>query len=238
MAAPVATAAERGSREHALVETAIRDNVWPEVVEELDGYPMGTAARRYIETIADVVRPAAHVDALFVEEMLDGRAYHELFYGTVDAGVVWRDPTGRVRLTIVDLKTGTYLVAADALQLQLYAALLLLDPRTRDLVSRVWHIACTVVQPHVRPMPTGGAVRTAHFTRQEILSNASAYLAVADAAVALDAVEALPRRPGEHCIFCPAKPACPARQAQREAHAALLLSPVSIDSDDFAAFEA
>jgi hypothetical protein len=235
LAAPVAAAAERGSREHALVETALRENTWPEIIEEFDGYPMGAAAQLYIETIISVIRQTVRVDALFVEEMLDGRLYHELFFGTTDAGLVWRDENNRVRLSIVDLKTGNHLVAADALQLQLYAALLLLDPRTRDFTRHVWHIDCTVVQPHAKPMPATGAVRTVQFTRREILDSARAYLALADAATALDAVEVLARKPGEHCIFCPAKPACPARRAQREAQAALLFSPVSFDADELAA---
>jgi hypothetical protein len=234
----VAAAAERGSREHALVEAAIQDNFLPEIVEEFDGYPMGAAARLYIETVTDLVQQAAHVDALFIEETLDGRAWHEFFFGTVDAGLVWRDATNRPRLSIIDLKTGNYLVGADALQLKLYAALMLLDPRTRVLTRNTWYIDCTVVQPHIRPVPADGPVRTAQFTRQEILDSAKAYLELADAATALDAVEVLPRRPGDHCIFCPAKPVCPARQAQREAHAALLLSPVNIDADTEAAFDA
>jgi hypothetical protein len=57
------------------------------------------------------------------------------------------------------------------------------------------------------------------------------YLDVADAATAPDAVEVLARTPGEHCLFCPAKPGCPARRARREAHATLLLSPVSFDAE-------
>jgi hypothetical protein len=82
-------------------------------------------------------------------------------------------------------------------------------------------------------MPARGAVRTAHFTRRDILAEAMSYLDVADAATRADAVEVLARTPGEHCIFCPAKPACPARRARREAHAALLLSPVSSDAEAF-----
>jgi hypothetical protein len=238
VATPVAAAAERGSREHALVETALRDNVWPEIAPEFDGYRMGAAAQLYVETITAMVRQATRADALFVEEMLDGRAYHPLYFGTVDAALLWRDGADRLRLSIIDLKTGSYLVLADALQLKLYAALVLLDPRIRDLVHHVWHVSTTVVQPHASPLPTGGVVRTAHFTRAEILTDAMTYLDVADAAIRPDAVEVLARVPGEHCIFCPAKPVCPARRARREAHAALLLSPVSFDAAELEAIEA
>jgi hypothetical protein len=231
MATPVAAAAERGSREHALVEAAIHDNVWPEVVEEFDGYKMGLAAQLHLETINTLMRQSARLELLLVEEMLDGRRYHPLYFGTVDAALLCRDATNQLRLAVVDLKTGSYVVQADALQLKLYAALVLLDPRTRDLARRVGHISTTVVQPHASPMPVGGAVRTVQFTRQEILAAAMAYLDVADAATRPDAVEVLARIPGEHCLFCPAKPACPARRERREAHAALLLSPVSIDAE-------
>jgi hypothetical protein len=195
---------------------------------------MGAAARLHIETIAAVARQAAWVEALFVEEMLDGRAYHPLYFGTVDAALLWRDHAARSRLAITDLKTGSYVIQADALQLKLYAGLVLLDPRIRAQAQHVWQISTTIVQPNAQPMPTAGAVRTAHFTRQEILDEVMAYLDVADAATRPDAIEVLERRPGNHCIFCAAKPGCPARRAQREAHAALLLSPVSVDDDDMA----
>jgi hypothetical protein len=230
MATPVAAAAERGSREHALLESAFRDNVWPEVAEEADGYPMGEAAQLAIETVTALVRQAIRTELLLVEEMLDGRHYHQLYFGTVDVALLWRDRADQLRLSIIDLKTGSY-VKADALQLKLYAALVLLDPRTREWARPVWRISTTIVQPHASPMPRDGAVRTAHFTRAEILSDTMAYLDVADAATRPDAVEVLARTPGNHCMFCPAKPACPARRAQREAHAALLFSPVSFDAE-------
>jgi hypothetical protein len=229
--APVAAAAERGSREHALVESAFRDNAWPEIVAEFNGYPMGEAARRVIETVAALVRQSTRPELLLVEEMLDGRRYHPLYFGTVDVALLWRDRANQLRLSIIDLKTGSYVIQADALQLKLYAALILLDPRTRDLARHVWHISTTIVQPHAKPMPADGAVRTAHFTRQQILADTMNYLNVVDAATRLDAIEALQRTPGEHCIFCPAKPACPARRRQREAHAALSFSPVSFDAE-------
>jgi hypothetical protein len=231
MATPVAAAAERGSREHVLVESAFRNNVWPEVIEEFDGYPMGEAARLVIETITALVRQSTRPELLLVEEMLDGRRYHPLYFGTVDAALLWRDRAGQLHLSIIDLKTGNYVIQEDALQLKLYAALVLLDPRTRERARSIWHISTTIVQPHASPMPTGGAVRTAHFTRQQILGDTIAYLDVADAATRPDAVEVLARKPGNHCLFCPAKPACPARRAQREAHAALLLSPIRFDAE-------
>ena len=229
--APVAAAAERGSREHALVEAAIRDNIWPEVTLEFDGYPMGVAARLVIETVAAFVRRSTRPELLLVEEMLDGRRYHPLYFGTVDAALLWRDQCDQLRLAIIDLKTGSYLIQADALQLKLYAGLVLLDPRTRERARPVWRISTTIVQPHASPMPEDGAVRTAHFTRQQILDDTMTYLDVADAATRPDAVEVLARNPGSHCLFCPAKPACPARRAQREAHAALLPSPVSFEAE-------
>jgi hypothetical protein len=238
LATPVAAAAERGSREHALVEAAIRDNAWPEIVEEFDGYPMGLAAQRHLETIIALVGQSSRLELLLVEEMLDGRHYHPLYFGTVDAALLWRDDASQLRLAVIDLKTGSYAIQADALQLKLYAALVLLDPRTRELARRVWHISTTVVQPHASPMPADGAVRTAHFTRADILTDVMTYLDVADAAIRPDAVEVLARVPGGHCIFCPAKPVCPARRARREAHAALLLSPVSFDAPELAATEA
>jgi hypothetical protein len=229
LVASVAAAAERGSREHALLASAFRDNSWPEVVEELDGYPMGMAAQLAIETVAGLVRQSTQPELLMVEEMLDGRHYHPLYFGTVDAALLWRDPAHQLHLSIVDLKTGSYLIQEDALQLKLYAGLVLLDPRTRSWARPVWRISTTIVQPHARPMPDRGAIRTAHFTRQQILDYTAAYLDVADAATRPDAVEVLARTPGSHCLFCPAKPACPARRAQRETHAALLFSPVSFD---------
>jgi hypothetical protein len=231
LAAPVTAAAERGSREHALVEAAFRDNTWPEVALEFDGYPMGMAARLVIETVTGFVRRSARPELLLVEEMLDGRHYHPLYFGTVDIALLWRDAADQLHLSIIDLKTGSYTIQADALQLKLYAALVLLDPRTREQVRHVWHVSTTIVQPHASPMPEGGVVRTAHFTRRQILDDAMTYLDVADAATRPDAVEVLARNPGTHCLFCPAKPVCPARRAQREAHAALLLSPVSFDAE-------
>jgi hypothetical protein len=232
MATPVAAAAERGSREHALLESAFRDNTWPEVVEEFDGYMMGEAAQLAINTVTTLVRQSHRPELLLVEEMLDGRHYHPLYFGTVDCALLWRDGADQRRLSIIDLKTGSYIIQADALQLKLYAALVLLDPRTRELARPVWRISTTIVQPHATPMPADGAVRTAHFTRQQILDDTMTYLDVADAATRPDAVEVLARTPGNHCMFCPAKPACPARRAQREAHAALLLSPVSFDPEE------
>jgi hypothetical protein len=231
MATPVAAAAERGSREHTLVESAFRNNTWPEVALEFDGYPMGVAAQLVIKTVTTLVRQSTRPELLLVEEMLDGRRYHPLYFGTVDVALLWRDRADQLRLSIVDLKTGSHVIQADALQLKLYAALVLLDPRTRERARPVWHISTTIVQPHASPMPAGGAVRTAHFTRQQILGDTMAYLDVADAATRPDAVGVLARIPGEHCLFCPAKPACPARRAQREAQAALMLSPVSFDPE-------
>lgn len=229
--APVAAAAERGSREHALVESAFRDNTWPEIIEEFDGYPMGVAARLVIETVTALVHQSTRPEWLLLEEMLDGRHYHPLYFGTVDAALLWRDRAHQLHLSIIDLKTGNYVIQADALQLKLYAGLVLLDPRTREQGRPVWRISTTIVQPHASPLPEDGAVRTAHFTRRQILDDTMMYLDVADAATRTDAVEVLARKPGNHCLFCPAKPACPARRAQREAHAALLLSPVSFDAE-------
>lgn len=231
LAAPVAAAAERGSREHAVVETAIRSNVWPEIALEFDGYPMGVAAQLAIETVTALVHRSTRPEVLLIEEMLDGRHYHPLYFGTVDVALLWRDRADQLRLSIIDLKTGSYIIQADALQLKLYAALVLLDPRTRERARHVWHISTTIVQPHASPLPEGGAVRTAHFTRQQILDDTMMYLDVADAATRADAIEVLARKPGNHCLFCPAKPVCPARRAQREAHAALLLSPVSFEAE-------
>jgi hypothetical protein len=231
LVAPVAAAAERGSREHALVESTFRNNTWPEVVEEFDGYPMGVAAQLAIETVTALVRQSTRPELLLVEEMLDGRHYHPLYFGTVDAALLWRDGAHQLHLSIVDLKTGSYLVQADVLQLKLYAALVLLDPRTRAPARSIWRISTTIVQPHANPLPAGGAVRTAHFTRRQILDEAMAYLDVADAATRPDAVEVLARTPGDHCVFCPAKPACPTRRARREAQAALFFSPVSFDAE-------
>jgi hypothetical protein len=229
VAPAVAAAAERGSREHALVESAFRNNLWPEITPDFDGYPMGAAAQLVIETVTALVRQSTRPELLLVEEMLDGRHYHPLYFGTVDAALLWRDRADQLRLSIIDLKTGSYVIQADALQLKLYAALVLFDPRIRERARPIWRISTVVVQPHASPMPAEGAVRTAHFTRQQILDDAMTYLDVADAATRPDAVEVLARKPGDHCIFCPAKPACPARRAQHEAHAALLLSPVSFD---------
>jgi hypothetical protein len=231
LVAPVAAAAERGKREHALVESAFRSNIWPEVVEEFDGYPMGLAGQLTVETVTALVRQSTKPELLLVEEMLDGRHYHPLYFGTVDAALLWRDGAHQLHLSIVDLKTGSYLVQAGAMQLKLYAALVLLDPRTRERARHVWRISTTVVQPHAAPLPEGGAVRSEYFTRRQILDTAMAYLDVADAATRPGAVEVLARTPGDHCRFCPAKPACPTRRARREARAALLFSRVSFDAD-------
>jgi hypothetical protein len=231
LVAPVAAAAARGSREHALLESAFRGNIWPEVVEEFDGYPMGLAAQLEIKTVTALVRQSTKPELLLVEEMLDGRHYHPLYFGTVDVALLWRDGALQLHLSIVDLKTGRHPVPADALQLKLYAALVLLDPRTREQARPIWHISTTVVQPHADPLPAGGTVRTEHFTRRQILDTARDYLDVAHAATRSDAVEVLARTPGDHCVFCPAKSACPTRRARREARAALLFSPVSFDAE-------
>jgi hypothetical protein len=88
MAPAVTAAAERGSREHELVEAAIRNNVWPEIVEELDGYKMGEAAQLVIEIVTSLVRQSTRPELLLVEEVLDGRRYHPLYFGTVDTALL------------------------------------------------------------------------------------------------------------------------------------------------------
>jgi hypothetical protein len=151
----ISAAAERGSKEHALAELHLRWGVPPEVTPGVNGGRLrGEAALRYVEAlVADAVR-AHRVEFLLVEEMLDGRRQHPLFFGTVDGALLWCDRQDRQHLGIYDLKSGALKVAPSALQLQLYAALLLLDPRAREALRHVWMIETVVIQPHAAAKST------------------------------------------------------------------------------------
>jgi hypothetical protein len=239
----VSEAAERGTQEHALAEHHLLAGTVPTVgydPDDLDARPSGEAATRYIETIAGDVARAHHVEFLLVEEMLDARRLHPLLFGTVDGALLWRDDRNRHRLSIYDLKSGSYRVAPSALQLRLYAAFLLLDPRTRDAVADTWLIDTVVVQPHAAAARTQDAstnafgVSRTHHNHLSILQTAFRYTMAARAA-ASDYAEDLPLVSGEHCLFCAARPGCPVRQKKRNAK--LLAQLRQQTSIDFAALE-
>jgi hypothetical protein len=229
----VSEAAERGTQEHRLAERCLQAGEVPLSGGDstsLDPLPAGEAARLYIETLAAAVYQAPQVTFLLVEEMLDGRRLHPLFFGTVDGAVLVTEPTGRQRLIVHDLKTGSHPVDASSVQLMLYAALVLLDPRTRDAVAATWLVDTVVVQPYASD--GGPAVRRARHTRLSILQTARRYLAAARAATGAGATE-LPRAIGDGCLFCPARPGCPTRNAQRHQHVAgrlAALPPADLDT--------
>jgi hypothetical protein len=217
----VDTAAERGTQEHALAEACLRTGTLPTIAcseDNLDTRPQGAAATRYIETIAADIAHAQQIEFLLVEEVLDARRLHSMLFGTLDAALLWRDHKNRLRLNVYDLKSGAYKVAPSALQFSLYAGLLLVDPRTRDALANVWLINTIVVQPHATTTRTNsnGGVSRAQHTHLSILRTTFEYLTLARAATGAFADE-LPLIPGSHCLFCPARIACPVRREKRDA---------------------
>lgn len=226
----VLEAARFGTEEHRLVEEHLHTGTLPDVKRDPLNPELkvqGEASRWHIRAIAEDVAAAVEVKWLLVEEMLDGRRLHPLLFGTVDAALLWRDKKGRWHLTIYDLKSGIYPVPASALQLQLYAGLLLVDERTRDLCTDAWQLETVVVQPYNDMHGVDGIARADH-TQLSILKTLFNYAMVLHTATG-EAMTAQPLMSGKHCLFCPARVSCPALAIVRVENAMMSLPS---DSDD------
>jgi hypothetical protein len=197
-------AADRGSAEHVLAEQALRAGITPEAIEDGEYAGSGLAARLFVDTVRETVATSCEPLALWAEVQLDGRHLHPDFYGTADALLLSVDNRGRHVLDVFDLKTGTWPVDADSLQLQLYARLALTDPRLCEPMTEVNRIRATIVQPWRLPRDRDGRqVFRASFHRDAIIESTDAYLNNLSAITAALRPEAVPIAAGHWCHFCP-----------------------------------
>jgi len=200
---PAGEAAERGTELHALAEQLLRSG---------DIVPADTpeSVHLYISTVRHLA--AAAGVAPLIEYRVDGSRYHSELYGTLDAAVV--DLQHGV-LTVIDLKSGFHLVAADALQLTLYAGLTYLSLPAAD-ACRIYWVDTIVIQPN----GGGDPVRRVRHRVVDILKALADFIDVAYVATGEDP----PRTAGPWCrrYFCAARNFCPefaaltVREAQAE----------------------
>ena len=185
-------AAERGTDLHAQAEQHLRAGTRssdPTIAPYLE-------AVRTIAARADV--------APLIEQRLDLSAWHPELFGTADACVV--DLAWGV-LSVFDLKSGLITVAADALQLKLYAGMALISLPATDQRKIKW-IDTIVVQPNGGMQPA----RRARHTVAGILNTLSEYV---DRAHVATGEPDPPLQAGSWCRshFCSARTSCDAFRA-------------------------
>jgi hypothetical protein len=204
-------AALAGTRAHQMAETALLKR--SPVVGEDD---MAEAARGFVALVEGEVGRSGPDHILLVEARVDMSRHHPELYGSVDAMLY--DP-GRSRLWVYDLKTGVAPVEADALQLQLYAAMGLesLGARAENVAT----IETVVYQPFARH--PDGITRRARHSRANIRKVASAY--VEKVYLALDSNEPQPLTAGKWCRWCRARAVCPAYRAMQTEGARIEFAP-------------
>lgn len=197
---PAGEAAINGTRLHADAERHLREGT--------------KCTDPLIKPYVDAVRRAgARADVTpQIEVRLDLSRFHRELYGTADALII--DLAWGV-LTIFDFKSGFHHVAADALQLRLYAAMSYLSLPAADQHKIKWIDTC-VVQPN----SSGEPIRRVRHTVADIINTLSDYVDIAH--VATDDIDP-PRTAGSWCRnhFCAARSSCPAFRAMtvREAQA-------------------
>jgi hypothetical protein len=184
-------AAERGTELHALAERLLRSG---------DTVPADTPEPVHLHVDAVSHLAAAAGVAPLIEYRVDGARYHPELFGTLDAAVV--DLKHGV-LSIVDLKSGFHHVAADALQLLIYAALFYLSLPAAD-ARRIRWIDTIVVQLQ----PNSEPIRRARHRVADVLRALDTYVEAAH--VATDSANP-PRAAGSWCkqYFCSARTTCP-----------------------------
>lgn len=198
---PAGEAAERGTALHAIAESLLRTGkdttgAPPEVMIYID------KVRRFAAT-EDAAAP-------LIEHRLDLSQYHPELFGTADCIDV---NLNLGVLTVADFKSGFRHVAADALQLKLYAGMAYLRLPLAD-AQRIHRIITTVIQPN----GSGDPVRHEMHRVPDILQTLGDYI---DRAHIATGSRDPPRTAGPWCTthFCAARNACPAfrRLALREA---------------------
>ena len=167
--------------------------------------PMIDAVKFYVEEIQDELLPEdnQHVEVDLTKALTK---LHPALGGTAD---FVRYRPSKKHLRVIDLKYGAgVLVEAEGnLQAQVYALGALLS--TSEPCSQV---TVTIIQP--RAEHPDGRVRDWTFPSGDLLDFAADLVAAAEAAEKPDA----PLVPGaEQCKWCPAKPICPALEAQQHA---------------------
>jgi site-specific DNA-methyltransferase (adenine-specific) len=188
---PAGEAAERGTALHAIAETLLRDG------KDTTGAPVEVAA--YINEVRRLAATTGTVP--LIEHRLDLSHHHPELFGTADCVIVDLD---RGVLTVTDFKSGFHHVAADVLQLKLYAGMAFLRLSLAD-AQRIHWITTTVIQPN----GGGEPVRRETHRVADILQTLSDYV---DRAHLATGSKNPPRTAGPWCTghFCAARGACPA----------------------------
>ncbi len=208
---PAGASAIAGTSSHEQMDRALRKQG---AVQGDDD--MAEAARLGVVTVETDVTDSGPDHVLLIEQRVDLARHHPELFGSMDAALF--DPARR-KLFVYDLKTGRALVEADALQLQLYAAMTLEHLGARaDCVETVETV---VIQPYA-PHPDG-AVRRARHTRASITNTAAEY--VTRAWRATDSNEMPEAVAGKWCKWCAAKGSCKAFRDEQTRRAMLEFGP-------------
>ena len=154
---------------------------------------------------AEMVEPV-----IFTERFLDMTWLDSRLGGTADVTLIDNDPLGDGWIHLLDYKNGRVIVeVVDNEQMKNYAVGLLHEHP--DALGVVVHL----VQPNATH--EDGIIRTATYTRDELLAFEVELKKAADATSAPNA----PLRAGDWCMYCPAKAECEAFDALARAEAAV-----------------
>lgn len=202
-----------GTAAHAALEKCLRENLdaWEVVGHKFGKVTVNVEMADAIQVFLDTVRPSLQCvdgaeesgDKVYVEHGIDNPAFHPLFYGTVDLGIVFGvhdEDDNLVRtLEVNDFKYGQGIVVEvwHNKQIMYYAyGLLVMHPEVTKVRLRI-------IQP--RGFHPDGPVREWFVDADVIRQWAEGTLKPAMLRTATDAT----LNPGPHCRFCPAKLACP-----------------------------
>jgi site-specific DNA-methyltransferase (adenine-specific) len=195
-------AAKRGTTLHTLAEDCLRTGA-----KSTD-----STITPYVEAVRSVATRAGVTPLL--EQRLDLAAWHPELFGTADALVI---DLAEGALTVFDFKSGLIHVAADALQLRIYAGMSYMSLPAADQ-HKIKYIETVVVQPANGSLEP---VRRVRHTVADVVNTLGTF--VDRAHVATDSKDP-PRTAGPWCRghFCAARTVCPAfhaltvREAQEE----------------------
>lgn len=186
-----------GTAAHEMIEVALRrqQDAWELMGEKFNGVEvdqeMQLAGQIYLDRCRGLMVPGAQV---FIEQSIEARDFHDLFYGTVDCAVVDGDT-----LYVNDFKYGEGIMVdvEDNPQIMYYAFGIL-----RNLPA-VTKVVCAIIQP--RGFHHDGPVRVWETSADYIRSWAETKLLPAMLRTEFDnSLDA-----GDWCRFCPAKLLCP-----------------------------
>ncbi len=223
------TFAAEGTAAHELAAFCLEDgsDAWEHIGETFYEHvvddDMSTAVQVYLDYCRDLIaRKRNQNPEIMIETRVDRKSLHPDFGGTAD--FILRTETD---IYVVDYKHGVGIAkdAKDNPQLMYYAlgAFYQIGVKAGCKIKDVYYV---IVQP--RAFHPLGTIRDAKMRRGDLIEWGNTKLLPA----MRDVDEIAPRiKPGEHCVFCPAKIGCPAMAAMYDAAANANAADAALLSD-------